>query len=114
MKVITALGGLAGLLVIPAGLASATIRNDWAPADIVVPNKYIVKYRPDINALERRIHEEDVNLRARNAGQRGIVADFGMPGLQGYIVEILSSALADLTQSNLVSPSAASLSLVGT
>ncbi|KAK3305929.1 serine protease [Chaetomium strumarium] len=97
--VITALCGLmTGLFMIPTALAAATTKNDWAPADTVVPKKYIIKYKPDINALERELHEANVNVKARNGGQRGIVAGFGMPGLQGYIVEIPSSELADLVQ----------------
>jgi hypothetical protein len=99
-RVLWALVGLIAQPVAPSVLAS--ILNSGAPSDSIIPDRYIVRYRSDIDADRRRLHEIDVDEKARNANKLGIVDRFDIPGLQGYVVEMPSSELDILKACNLV------------
>jgi subtilisin family serine protease len=88
--------GLAASITLPLTAALAPIKNEGVLADLVIPDTYIVKYKPSADILGCKDHEKDVDARAKKANRKGIVGNFDMPGLQGYIAEISPSELADL------------------
>jgi hypothetical protein len=80
--------GLAASITLPLTAALAPIKNEGVLADLVIPDTYIVKYKPSADILGCKDHEKDVDARAKKANRKGIVGNFDMPGLQGYIAEI--------------------------
>ncbi|KAH6623127.1 peptidase S8/S53 domain-containing protein [Chaetomium tenue] len=93
-------------LPIPANPRSASAvvlaRNNEVPEDLVIPDTYIIRYKPSLDVLRRLQHEEDVDRMAKNDAKRGIFDKFDIPGLQGYAAEISPSELKNLTECELI------------
>lgn len=83
--------------------AGALVRNDDVPEDLVIPDTYIIRYKPSLDVLRRLQHEEDVDRMAKEGQKRGIFNRFDIPGLQGYVAEVSPSELKNLTECDLVS-----------
>ncbi|KAH6893392.1 peptidase S8/S53 domain-containing protein [Thelonectria olida] len=62
MKLTATLCTLAGLSVV---LAEAPIENAYLPADLAVPNKYIVTYKADTACSDRKDHEDGITRKAK-------------------------------------------------
>ena len=92
----TLLCGLAASTTLSLAAAVAPIKNEGVLASLVIPDTYIVKYKASADILGCKDHEKDVDARAKKANKKGILGNFNMPGLQGYIAEISPSELADL------------------
>ncbi|KAG7285005.1 hypothetical protein NEMBOFW57_009623 [Staphylotrichum longicolle] len=86
----------------PLALGAAPIKNDGLLADLLIPDTYIVKYKPNVGSIRRKSHEEDIDGKARNASRKGIFDKFTIPGLQGYVAEIPPSELILLTDCDLI------------
>jgi hypothetical protein len=83
--------------------AGALVKNNDVPEDLVIPDTYIVRYKPSLDILRRLQHEEDVDSMAKKGQKRGIFDRFDNPGVQGYAAEISPSELKNLTECDLVS-----------
>ncbi|KAK4184365.1 peptidase S8/S53 domain-containing protein [Podospora australis] len=83
-------------------LADAPIKINDIAADLVVPNRYIIKYKDTITASSRKTHEESITAFAKSANRRGMIAQLNVPGLQGYIADLDPAGLKQVTSSSLV------------
>ncbi|KAH6847800.1 serine protease [Chaetomium sp. MPI-CAGE-AT-0009] len=103
MHFITLLG-LATSIASPIASAVAPIRNDGVSEDLVIPDTYIVRYKPktsiDVSGIIK--HEAYVDDMAKKAHKKGIFNRFDIPGLQGYVAEISPAELSNLTASELI------------
>ncbi|EAQ83682.1 hypothetical protein CHGG_10086 [Chaetomium globosum CBS 148.51] len=83
--------------------ASAVVlaKNNEVPEDLVIPDTYIIRYKPSLDVLRRLQHEEDIDRMAKKDEKRGIFDRFDIPGLQGYVAEISPSELKNLTECDL-------------
>ncbi|KAJ4128989.1 hypothetical protein NW768_007515 [Fusarium equiseti] len=86
------------------GLAFAQVKlqNADVEADLVIPNRYIIKYKGDASATSKKKHEKVINEKAKSKGKEGIVNNIDLDGFEGYIAEIPSSELKAVTESDLV------------
>ncbi|KAK4204619.1 peptidase S8/S53 domain-containing protein [Triangularia verruculosa] len=100
MKFTATLYGLSGLLGL--ALAAVPIKNDGISADIVVPEKYIVKYKANADAGRKKKHESDVTSKAKKKNKKGVVETIDIDGLSGYVAEIPDSELKELRDSDLI------------
>ncbi|CAP61944.1 uncharacterized protein PODANS_5_1630 [Podospora anserina S mat+] len=100
MKLNATLFGLTGLLGL--ALAAVPIKNDGISADIVVPEKYIVKYKADADAGRKKKHESDITNKAKKKNKKGVVESINIDGLSGYVAEIPDSELKELRDSDLI------------
>lgn len=101
MKFNATIFGLTGLLGL--ALAAVPIKNDGISADIVVPEKYIVKYKASADAGRKKKHESDITNKAKKKNKKGVVESINIDGLSGYVAEIPDSELKELRDSDLVS-----------
>ncbi|KAH6616015.1 serine protease, partial [Chaetomium sp. MPI-SDFR-AT-0129] len=105
MHLVSFLPVLCGWLAFPLVLATVPILNNDVSPDLVVPNRYIVKYKDavaDKGPVQTR-HERAVHHAARAGGtMKGVLDIFALPGLRGYIVEISPSELGNLVESDLL------------
>jgi len=102
MKFTIAVAGVASLLAAPLVFAGAQITNAGLAADLVVPGRYIVKYKNKVDPERRIKHEDDIDKKAKKANKKGILHRFNLKGLSGYVVEIPSEDMKDVTSSELV------------
>lgn len=102
MKFTIAFAGLAALLAAPLVLAGAQITNAGLAANLVVPDRYIVKYKDNVDPERRRKHEDDIDKKAKKSKRKGIVHTLNLKSLNGYVVEIPSEDVKDVTSSDLV------------
>ncbi|KAK4663923.1 uncharacterized protein QC763_0080550 [Podospora pseudopauciseta] len=100
MKLNATLLGLTGLLSL--ALAAVPIKNDGISADIVVPEKYIVKYKANADAGRKKKHESDITNKAKKKNKKGVVESINIDGLSGYVAEIPDSELKELRDSDLI------------
>ncbi|VBB80739.1 Putative oryzin precursor [Podospora comata] len=100
MKFNATLFGLTGLLGL--ALAAVPIKNDGISADIVVPEKYIVKYKASADAGRKKKHESDITNKAKKKNKKGVVESINIDGLSGYVAEIPDSELKELRDSDLI------------
>ncbi|KAK4641470.1 hypothetical protein QC761_0074380 [Podospora bellae-mahoneyi] len=100
MKLNATLFGLTGLLGL--ALAAVPIKNDGISADIVVPEKYIVKYKANADAGRKKKHESDITNKAKKKNKKGVVESINIDGLSGYVAEIPDSELKQLRDSDLI------------
>lgn len=71
--------------------------------DLVVPNSYIIKYKPRASSSSKRKHEDFIHKKAKSKGKEGIVENIDLDGFKGYVAEIPSSELQEVIDSDLVS-----------
>lgn len=83
-------------------LAQVKVQNANVEPDLVIPNSYIIKYKPDASATNKKKHEKVINDKAKNKGKEGVVNNIDLDGFKGYIAEIPSSELKAVTDSDLV------------
>lgn len=102
MKFSVAVAGLTALLAAPLALAGAQITNAGLAADLVVPDRYIVKYKDNVDPEKRTKHEDEINKKAKKSNKKGILHKLNLKGLSGYVVEISSDDTKDVTSSELV------------
>ncbi|KAK4652615.1 hypothetical protein QC762_0074970 [Podospora pseudocomata] len=100
MKLNVTLFGLTGLLGL--ALAAVPIKNDGISADIVVPEKYIVKYKANADAGRKKKHESHITNKAKKKNKKGVVESINIDGLSGYVAEIPDSELKELRDSDLI------------
>ncbi|KAK0663411.1 peptidase S8/S53 domain-containing protein [Cercophora samala] len=100
MKLTAALFSLTGLLSL--ALAAVPITNDGISADIVVPEKYIIKYKANADAGRKKKHESDITNKAKKKNKKGVVESINIDGLSGYVAEIPDSELKELRDSDLI------------
>lgn len=102
MKLTITVAGLAALLAAPLVLAGAQITNAGLAANLVVPDRYIVKYKDNVDPVKRRKHEDDIDKKAKKSKKKGILNTLNLKGLNGYVVEMPSEDVKDVTSSDLV------------
>lgn len=102
MKFTITVAGLAALLSAPLVLAGAQITNAGLAANLVVPDRYIVKYKDNVDPGKRRKHEDDIDKKAKTSKKKGILNTLNLKGLNGYVVEMSSEDIKDVTSSELV------------
>ncbi|KAF7549538.1 hypothetical protein G7Z17_g6340 [Cylindrodendrum hubeiense] len=100
MKFTAVLCGFTGLFSL--ALAVAPVKNADISADIVVPDKYIVKYKSAAGSSNRKKHESDITKKAKKKNKKGVVNTISIDGFQGYVVEIPASELNDIANSDLI------------
>jgi hypothetical protein len=83
--------------------ALAPIFNDHLPLGLLIPDRYIVKYKPDADDAKQKEHEKDINSKALQGGKRGIFGKLDVPGLHGYLAELPLGTLEELVNSELAS-----------
>ncbi|KAH7174953.1 peptidase S8/S53 domain-containing protein [Fusarium flagelliforme] len=88
--------------LIGVALAQVKVQNANVEPDLVIPNSYIIKYKPDASATNKKKHEKVINNKAKNKGKEGVVNNIDLDGFKGYIAEIPSSELKAVTDSDLV------------
>jgi hypothetical protein len=88
--------------LIAVALAQVKIQNANVEPDLVIPNSYIIKYKPDASVTKKKKHEEIINEKAKNKGKEGVVNNIDIGGFKGYIAEIPSSELKEIIESDLV------------
>ncbi|KAK0736763.1 peptidase S8/S53 domain-containing protein [Apiosordaria backusii] len=96
--VFSSISALTGL----ASAADAPINNNNIAADLVVPNRYIVKYKDNASASSRKTHEATITLQSKKAHKKGVIAPLNVPGLQGYVADLDPADLKLITSSGLV------------
>ena len=102
MKSNAAFYAVTAFLAIPLALAAVPTKDNGFMLNVEIPDKYIVKYKPNIDLDTRRKHEEDINNKAKQDKKRGVVDTFDMLGMQGYIVEMGFSSFENVTEGGLV------------
>ncbi|KAK3376406.1 peptidase S8/S53 domain-containing protein [Lasiosphaeria ovina] len=102
MKFSAVFAAVATLLAIPLAVADAPVKNEGISAEVVIPDKYIVKYKDNADPTKKKKHEQDVTAKAKKSKKGGVVENIDIDGLSGYVAEIPSSELKDLTSSPLV------------
>ncbi|KAF4432691.1 putative endopeptidase K [Fusarium austroafricanum] len=100
MKLSIALFGLAGLVDLVIG--QAVIKNDGVDSKEVVPDSYIITYKPSVKASTKKKHEEAITKSAKKKGKEGVVSNVNLDSFQGYIAEIPPSELKQVVDSDLV------------
>lgn len=105
---LTAFWSLLGLVASPRAISAAAIVNHGAPGALLVPDRYIVMYKPEAPLHQRKDHEDEFHSRAKRGSMRGLINRFDIPGLQGYVIEISSSELKALVKSECVGSTKAS------
>lgn len=103
MKLTTALFGLTGLVGL--ALSQAIIKNSGVDSAAVVPDSYIVMYKPNMKSGSKQKHEHTITSKAKTKGKEGVIENINLGGFQGYIAEIPASELKDVINSDLVSAS---------
>lgn len=89
--------------LVDLSLGQAKVQNVDVEPELVVPNSYIVKYKPGVSSGRKAKHEEIVHKTARSKGKEGVVDNIDLDGFKGYVAEIPSSELKAITDSDLVS-----------
>ncbi|EMT60930.1 Cuticle-degrading protease [Fusarium odoratissimum] len=100
MKLTTALFGLTGLVGL--ALSQAIIKNSGVDSAAVVPDSYIVMYKPNMKSGSKQKHEHTITSKAKTKGKEGVIENINLGGFQGYIAEIPASELKDVINSDLV------------
>ncbi|KAF5567568.1 endopeptidase K [Fusarium phyllophilum] len=91
------LAELVGLTV-----AQVKVQNADLEPQLVVPNSYIIKYKPKASSSSKKKHEDAVHKKAKSKGKEGIVENIDLDGFKGYVAEIPSSELQQVIDSDLV------------
>jgi hypothetical protein len=84
-------------------LGQAKVQNANIEPQLVVPNSYIIKYKPGVSSSSKVKHEELIHKKARSKGKEGVVDNIDLDGFKGYVAQIPSSELKTITDSDLVS-----------
>ena len=103
MKFTVFIAGFVALLGAPLALAAAQIKNAGLAADLVVPDRYIVKYKDNVDSKRRRDHEDYIDKKSKRSKKRGILHQLDLAGFTGYVVEISPEDMGDVMSSELVS-----------
>jgi hypothetical protein len=64
-------------------LAQVKVQNADVEPQLVVPNSYIIKYKPKASTSIRKKHEESIHNKAKGKGKGGIVEDIDLDGFKG-------------------------------
>ncbi|KAG5665052.1 hypothetical protein KAF25_008786 [Fusarium avenaceum] len=88
--------------LVDLSLGQAKVQNVDVEPELVVPNSYIIKYKPGVSSSRKAKHEEIVHEKARSKGKEGVVDNIDLDGFKGYVAEIPSSELQAITDSDLV------------
>lgn len=86
-------------------LAQVKVQNANVEPELVVPNSYIIKYKPKLSSSSKKKHEEFIHKKAKSKGKEGIVENIDLDGFKGYVAEIPSSELQEVMDSDLASSS---------
>lgn len=89
--------------LVDLSLGQAKVQNVNVEPELVVPNTYIIKYKPGVSSSRKAKHEEIIHEKARSKGKEGVVDNIDLDGFKGYVAEIPSSELKAITDSDLVS-----------
>ncbi|KAK4185640.1 peptidase S8/S53 domain-containing protein [Podospora australis] len=100
MKFTATLCSLAGLLGL--ALAAVPIANDGISADVVVPDKFIIKYKTNVDAARKKKHQNDLTAKAKKKNKKGVTDTIDIAGLSGYIAELSPSELNDIKNSDII------------
>jgi hypothetical protein len=101
MKLIISLFFLAELVALSLG--QVKVQNADIEPELVVPNSYIIKYKPGVSSSSKTKHEEVIDKKAKSKGKEGIVDNIDLDGFKGYVAKIPSSELKVVLDSDLVS-----------
>ncbi|KAK3987322.1 peptidase S8/S53 domain-containing protein [Cladorrhinum sp. PSN332] len=96
----TVYAGLAGLLALPTVLAQAKVANDNVSAAVVVPDSYIVKFKPNADAAKKKKYTDNIN--SKKGKKKGVVESISVDGFEAAVVEVPASELKTLLESDLV------------
>ncbi|KAG4258714.1 hypothetical protein FPRO04_11914 [Fusarium proliferatum] len=77
-------------------LAQVKVQNANVEPELVVPNSYIIKYKPKLSSSSKKKHEEFIYKKAKSKGKEGIVENIDLDGFKGYVAEIPSSELQEV------------------
>ncbi|KAK3386156.1 peptidase S8/S53 domain-containing protein [Podospora didyma] len=102
MKFTTTIASLAALIAIPLALADVPITNEGISAEIVVADKYIVKYKAGVDATKKKQHEDAITFSARNSTKAGVTLKLDIDGFSGYVAELTPAEVKSLTTSSLI------------
>ncbi|CCT67998.1 probable endopeptidase K [Fusarium fujikuroi IMI 58289] len=83
-------------------LAQVKVQNANIEPELVVPDSYIIKYKPKVSSSSKKKHEEVIHKKAKSKGKEGIVENIDLDGFKGYVAEIPSSELREVIDSDLV------------
>ncbi|KAF5668790.1 alkaline protease 1 [Fusarium denticulatum] len=83
-------------------LAQVKVQNGDVEPQLVVPNSYIIKYKPKASSSSKKKHEEVIHKKAKSKGKEGIVKNIDLDGFKGYVAEIPSSELHEVIDSDLI------------
>ncbi|KAF4339199.1 alkaline protease 1 [Fusarium beomiforme] len=100
MKFTTALFSLTGLVGL--ALSQAIIKNSGVDSAAVVPDSYIIMYKPNMKTGSKEKHEQTITAKAKSKGKEGVIENINLGGFQGYIAQIPASELKDVINSDLV------------
>ncbi|WZH49470.1 peptidase S8/S53 domain-containing protein [Fusarium acuminatum] len=100
MKIVIPLFLLAELVGLSLG--QAKVQNANIEPQLVVPNSYIIKYKPGVSSSSKVKHEELIHKKARSKGKEGVVDNIDLDGFKGYVAQIPLSELKTITDSDLV------------
>jgi hypothetical protein len=107
MKLFISLFLLAEL--VPLSLGQAKVQNANIEPELVVPNSYIIKYKPGVSSRSKINHEAAIHKKAKSKGKVGVVDNIDLNGFKGYVAEIPTSELKAVIDSDLVSIPTSSL-----
>ncbi|KAK4166890.1 peptidase S8/S53 domain-containing protein [Cladorrhinum sp. PSN259] len=96
----TVYAGLAGLLALPTVLAQAKVTNDNVSAAVVVPDSYIVKFKPNADANKKKKYTDNINN--KKGKKKGVIESISTDGFDAAVVEIPADQLPALLASDLV------------
>lgn len=84
-------------------LVVVLIKNDGILVDIVVFEKYIVKYKVDVDVGRKKKYEFDIINKVKKKNKKGVVEFINIDGFLGYVVEIFDLEFKELRDFDLVS-----------
>ncbi|KAK4169890.1 peptidase S8/S53 domain-containing protein [Cladorrhinum sp. PSN259] len=82
--------------------ADAPITNANVAADLVVRDRFIVKYKDGTGASAKTAHENTINTQSKSANKKGVIAKINLSGLEGYVVDLDADGLKQLRSSGIV------------
>ncbi|KAK4224664.1 peptidase S8/S53 domain-containing protein [Podospora fimiseda] len=100
MKLLTAFTYASAFLTLTS--ADAPINNANVDSSLVIPGRYIVKYKDGTSASAKTTHENTINIQSTKSKKKGIITKLTLPNLDGYVVDLDPSDLKQLQSSTII------------
>ncbi|KAF5979445.1 endopeptidase K [Fusarium coicis] len=78
-------------------LAQVKVQNPDVEPQLVVPNSYIIKYKPKASTSSKKKHEESIHNKAKGKGKGGIVENIDLDGFKGYVDYIEQDTIVNVS-----------------